>query len=87
MEPNQKIALEATSPLKYNIKTRLAALTERDRSLIHKRVRKAHGVAKSSISRYLNIRMSDSSDIPAGVLNTFAMCLNVQMEDLFNDEQ
>lgn len=80
-----KTSTEA-APLRYKIKTMLAAMPEPDRLRIKKRVLKATGISDSTYSRYLNQRQDDTTDIPAGVLHAFAVNLSTDMEDLFNPE-
>lgn len=70
--------------LKYNIKPKLATLTEHQRVTVGKKVRKKAGISVATYSRYINARNSDSIDIPGNVLLCFANMLHCTVDDLYN---
>lgn len=70
--------------LKYNIKPKLATLTENQRIKVGKKVRKIAGISVATYSRYINARNNDSIDIPGSVLLCFANMLHCTVDDLYN---
>jgi hypothetical protein len=82
METNSLV----TDPLKYNIKLKLASLTEPQRMKVQKKVRAKHKLGQATYSRYINARRSNSTDIPGEVLLYFADCLHCTVDDLYNND-
>ncbi len=80
----QNTCQKTSSPLRYNIKRRLAEM-EGNRSLaIKRRVRQDCNLTRSSFSRYINERKSERNNMQMNVLLAFAEAFNVRMEDLIN---
>lgn len=77
---------QETTALKYNIKLKLASLTEPQRIKAQKKVRAAHKLGKATYSRYINARENETTDIPGKVLETFATVLLCTVDDLYNNE-
>lgn len=80
-----KNSVDPTPALRYNIKIRFAAMTEKERLLLKDKIMKRSRISDSSYSRYINLRSNDTADIPAMVLKEFALCLNTSIEELFNE--
>lgn len=73
--------------LKYNIKLKLAALTEPQRLKIQRKIRKEAGmIGAATYSRYINCRTNDKADIPGSVLQLFASHLHCTVDELYNNE-
>lgn len=72
------------SPLRYNVKRRLAELLEDEKNEILKTVRVECMISRSTMSRYLNEKKSANAIMPAVVLKSFAAAFGVHMEDLLN---
>lgn len=81
-----KNSAPSTPALRYNIKIRFAAMTERERLGIKEKIMKRSKISDSSYSRYINLRSNDTADIPGLVLKEFAYWLNTSIEELFNEE-
>ena len=71
--------------LKYHIMTLLSALPIERRLEIKEFITRERNISHNTYSRYINLRNTDSNDIPAQVLLDFANQLNVPIEDLFNN--
>lgn len=77
-------ATKSASPLRYNIKRRLAELEPARASSIKTQVRRACGTTRSSLSRYINEKKTSADNMPVNVLQAFADQLGLHMEDLLN---
>lgn len=71
--------------LRYNIKQRYYSLFPLKRKLLYDHIVPKY-CSKTSFYEYLEIKKTDSQDIPADVLKQFAICFNVSMEFLFTDK-
>lgn len=73
-----------SSKLRYNIKSRIDAMTRDDKATIKHKVLNESGISKSSYYNALALKQEDDNDISAKMLLAFSRALSVKMEELFN---